>query len=262
MIGIIPAAGKGTRIGDFCEKYPKAILPYKGKPILIHNILRLFELGCDYVYVVVNYKESRIYAALDRFLYEDDRHRVIIVRQENLNGTANAIKAALMQAVVNPDIKMTEDRDEELIMIFGDLIIEDQAFVRLFKRKPVAERIDFVSGQKVPDYKRWVMLEIDKDGWVEKFINKPNERPATAIAWSGIIYLKSAMNLLFNIVNNIPNEHAIKNEFCISNILACYAKLMTLDIDIIDFGTLEDCVKVMDIGEAMAFTNNWSSKYM
>ena len=38
VLGVILAAGKGTRLLPFSERYPKPILPILGKPLLQHQI--------------------------------------------------------------------------------------------------------------------------------------------------------------------------------------------------------------------------------
>jgi len=60
MIGIIPAAGEGTRFKELGKQYSKTILPYKEKPILIHQIEWLEKHGCTDIRVVINHQEDTI----------------------------------------------------------------------------------------------------------------------------------------------------------------------------------------------------------
>jgi choline kinase len=69
-IGIIIAAGLGSRMGSFTEKLPKCMLPIAGRPLLHHTIDRLREFGCDQIVVVVGYKSEQI-AAPDCVLVEN-----------------------------------------------------------------------------------------------------------------------------------------------------------------------------------------------
>ena len=54
-LGVILAAGKGTRIQPFSERYPKPILPILGKPLLQHQIECLRELGVRRVIIVIGH---------------------------------------------------------------------------------------------------------------------------------------------------------------------------------------------------------------
>ena len=51
MLGVIPAAGKGTRFHELGKQYPKCILPYEEMPIIVHNIKRLIEAGCTEIVI-------------------------------------------------------------------------------------------------------------------------------------------------------------------------------------------------------------------
>ena len=256
MIGVIPAAGKGTRIGNFCERYPKAIIPFKGKPIIIYNIESLLFAGCKKVVIVVNYRSSYIRAAVKHFLSKEKASKCEFVYQEKLNGTAMAVKIALLNTV-NKD-HLHEYRDQEVLMIFGDLIFSGHSFINdYFKKKLYGERHNFVSGQVVQDYERWVMIKANPMYFVESYINKPKERPDTNIAWSGIFYVRSAMDLLFDMINYMPTDSFLKKEMCISDILKMGGKTKVLFPSILDFGTYEDCVKLIDIEEAISFTEEW-----
>ena len=73
MIGIIPAAGKGTRFKELGKLYSKTILPYKGKPLLIHQIEYMEEHGVSDIRVVLGHQAEeteRILKNKRRFVYE------------------------------------------------------------------------------------------------------------------------------------------------------------------------------------------------
>ena len=60
MLGIIPAAGKGTRFHELGRQYPKCILPYKELPIIVHNIKSLLEAGCSEIIVGASHHIDKI----------------------------------------------------------------------------------------------------------------------------------------------------------------------------------------------------------
>jgi choline kinase len=62
-VGIIIAAGLGSRMGALTDDRPKCMLPVAGRPLLHHTIDRLRDVGCNKIVVVVGYKSDRILAA-------------------------------------------------------------------------------------------------------------------------------------------------------------------------------------------------------
>ena len=55
MVGVILAAGRGSRIQPFSSRYPKPILPVCNKPILEHQIAHMVALGIREVIIVVGH---------------------------------------------------------------------------------------------------------------------------------------------------------------------------------------------------------------
>lgn len=233
MLGIIPAAGKGTRIGEFCEHYPKVLFPYKDEPILFHNINWLIASGCDKIVVVVNYKKEFIKEALTRYALRYTSNywstSFCIITQEELNGTAYSVALALRDLTAIT----------EVLMVFGDLIP-----TRLLTWGEL--QYNFVSIEEVKDYKRWVMIDIDeedaKQRFVKKFITKPQERPYTRWSWSGIFYVTRSDYLVSAIQRARFEQEDPKKELCISKALA-FMPFSVRETPIINFGTHEDCLE-------------------
>ncbi len=61
MIGLILAAGRGSRLGDKTDDLPKSLLPLHGdKTILDYNILMLKSLDVDEIIIVTGYNSNKI----------------------------------------------------------------------------------------------------------------------------------------------------------------------------------------------------------
>ncbi|MBI2108824.1 MAG: phosphocholine cytidylyltransferase family protein [Parcubacteria group bacterium] len=60
MRAIICAAGRGKRIANLTEKYPKALLPLGDKRVIEHILLSLFENGIKKVTVVLGYEAETV----------------------------------------------------------------------------------------------------------------------------------------------------------------------------------------------------------
>jgi len=99
MIGIIPAAGAGTRIRNQC----KALFKVNGKPIIEHILQNFLELGIKKVYIIQHGETIR------KAIGDDYLGLALIYTQQNeQKGLANAISIA----------KVAED----VCIILGDII--------------------------------------------------------------------------------------------------------------------------------------------
>ncbi|MCZ6821124.1 MAG: sugar phosphate nucleotidyltransferase, partial [Calditrichaeota bacterium] len=64
MIGVILAAGKGTRIYPFSEKLPKPILPVGNRPLLQHQVEIMKKYGISEIIIVIGHLGYTIVDAL------------------------------------------------------------------------------------------------------------------------------------------------------------------------------------------------------
>lgn len=220
MIGIIPAAGQGVRFKELGKHYNKTTLPYKEKPILIHQIEWLESCGCDDIIVVVNHQASTIRDILQMY-----GKKVTITIQANRNGLSGAVYAALD----------TVSKDTSVMVLLGDLVVNSQI-------SPESYDTNFISVQQVTDYNRWCM--VSKVGTTIQFYDKPTERPPTDLAVSGVYFIRSS-DMLHELlhVQLTDESKKIAGEFQISSVLQQIADtevMNTIVLDIVDFGTLEE----------------------
>ena len=66
---MILAAGFGTRLKPFTETHPKALIPYHGKPMILHQIERLKKAGVEEIVVNAHHFSEQIidYFSNNRF---------------------------------------------------------------------------------------------------------------------------------------------------------------------------------------------------
>jgi len=60
MYGVVPAAGKGTRLRPLTDDTPKGMIPVDDQPLLNHVFDRLLATGVDELVVVVGYELGAI----------------------------------------------------------------------------------------------------------------------------------------------------------------------------------------------------------
>jgi glucose-1-phosphate thymidylyltransferase len=66
LVGVILAAGRGTRMFPFSERWPKPVLPILGKPLLQHQIELMISIGIRKIYVVIGYLGYEIVRTLEK----------------------------------------------------------------------------------------------------------------------------------------------------------------------------------------------------
>lgn len=55
FVGVILAAGRGTRMFPFTTRWPKPILPVMGKPLVQHQLEMMKSVGIRRVFIVIGY---------------------------------------------------------------------------------------------------------------------------------------------------------------------------------------------------------------
>ncbi|MDZ7784578.1 MAG: nucleotidyltransferase family protein [Halioglobus sp.] len=100
------AAGKGSRMTVFSEQFPKPMLPVGNKPLLVHQIELLRDIGIRDIVVLIGYKGFEIV----RVLGDGSRFgvRLTYVEQNEALGIAHAV-GQLESAVCKPFILFLGD---------------------------------------------------------------------------------------------------------------------------------------------------------
>jgi len=211
MIGILPCAGKGTRFFELGKEYPKCILPYREKPLLIYNIQWLKEQGCDEVYVVASHQELKIKQVLE--IYNQDATLIKPITEEGLS-------ASVLSA-------LEKTKGQSALILLGDMMVKGTV--------PSCSD-NWVSTKKVKDWSRWCML--DKEEGL--FIEKPSSKPSTDVALTGIYFIKEADSLRAAIDKQLEEKLKTQDEYALSTALQLMnQKFLSHEIETIDFGSVE-----------------------
>ncbi|MEO5336321.1 MAG: NTP transferase domain-containing protein [Magnetospirillum sp. WYHS-4] len=91
LVGLIPAAGRGTRMGSPFEGLPKPLVEIEGRPLLAHALETLVGLGVAEIVVVTGHEARLVERALAAMACAVP---VRTVRQSPLLGLAHAIAVA------------------------------------------------------------------------------------------------------------------------------------------------------------------------
>jgi dTDP-glucose pyrophosphorylase len=230
MICLIPAAGGGVRFKELGRQYPKAILPYKGRPILVCNIEKLLkETSVDEVVITVGHQAEKIRNCVTSFFRDEvATGRITFAEYEPINGLDGpgvSIACGLRAAVSDVD---------DVLIVLGDLLIESELNLDNWD--------SFVSVQEVPDWQRWCLVE-SESGVASQLFDKPTLKPPTQVALTGVYRFNNGALLAKLVEQSLLSPTSSTREAEISAFLGPYlASIPTrvrFDIAIRDFGTLE-----------------------
>ena len=161
---IIPAAGRGKRMLSVTDNFPKAMIPYKGKPIIGHQIDWLIKNGYNNLFIVTSYRKEKIIDYVSR----EYSHLINLnfVEQENLNGLSSAILDAL-----NSFDNSTMNSEQFLVLLSDVLPLEDL--------DDTYDNYICTSVIEDDDISRWCLVSTDDDGNIVEFYDKPEYKMLT-----------------------------------------------------------------------------------
>jgi dTDP-glucose pyrophosphorylase len=197
LLGVILAAGKGTRLQPFSERYPKPILPILGKPLLQYQIECLRELGVDRIIMVIGHLGFEIVRALG-----DGRNlgvHIEYVDQGRTLGIAHAVSS--LEPLV----------DRPFMLFLGDIFFvhEDLArMVAMLGQDDVRGVLAVKDESSIEAVRRNYVVREDEDGFVERVIEKP-QHPASRLKGCGL-YLFDPV--FFDAVRRTPRT-AMRDEY-------------------------------------------------
>lgn len=163
MEGVVPAAGRGTRLRLRTDDRPKALVDVGGRPLLAHVLETLAPHVTGYV-VVVGYRGAQI---RDRFGADFDGRPITYVEQAEPKGLADAVLQA--EPVV----------DADFLQLNGDNVLRGN-IDGLVDAHRAAEAdatllVDRVSRERA---RRGGVLDVDDDGRLAGLVEKPDDPPS------------------------------------------------------------------------------------
>ncbi|MBL8753002.1 MAG: NTP transferase domain-containing protein [Planctomycetes bacterium] len=201
LMGVILAAGKGTRMRPFSEHWPKPILPVLGKPLMAYQLEMMQKLGIRDVVVVIGHLGHEVVRALG----DGSKWGVNIkyVEQEEMLGIAHAV-SRLESHVTRP-----------FFLFLGDIFFVTENLGSMLDRFQKGKLGGVLACKREPNLeaiKRNFVVLTDANGVVHRVIEKPRH-PRTDLKGCGIYLFDQAF---FDAVRRTPRT-AMRNEYEITD---------------------------------------------
>ncbi len=173
MIGVIVAAGKGTRLLPLTEKVPKPMIDVGGKPILWHIIELLKKHGIKDIVITTHHLASCIHEYFRDGT--DSGVNILYTVEKELVGAAGGVKS------------LENFLEGTFVVIYGDNMTNADlsAMAKLHRKKGAAATIGVYMETNNPQSKG--IIETDGNGRIVSFEEKP-KKPRSNLA-SGAVYI-------------------------------------------------------------------------
>jgi mannose-1-phosphate guanylyltransferase len=173
-------------MGEITRRTPKCLLPVLGRPLLGHWLDRLAEAGVSAVLVNTHHLADQVREFLAS---ADPPLEVAVSHEEVLLGSGGTL--AMNRGFV--------PRGESFLVAYADnaSTVDLRGFAALHRPDCAATLGVF----RVPDPRNRGVVELDADGWVVDFVEKPRA-PRSDLAWAGL--LVGGDTLLDAIPESIP----------------------------------------------------------
>ncbi len=201
LIGVILAAGKGTRAAPLNSYFLKPLLPVGNQPIIAHQLRELARIGVREVIVVVGYRKEQLVAFLER----TDHYGLNIrcVEQVERQGIAHAVLA------LEPQL------DRAFILFLGDIFLLTNnlgSMVNAFWERGHGAAMAARWETNAEQLARNFLVSADSQGNVSRVIEKPRGY-AEGLKGCGVYIFDEA---IFDAIRRTPRS-ALRNEYEITD---------------------------------------------
>lgn len=204
---IIPVAGEGSKLRPHTHTQPKALVPVAGKPIIAHIVDFMLEGGIDKFVFVIGYMGHLI----KEYLLEKYKHFPISIQfvvQEPREGSAHALRCA----------KPCFEHDKTILIALGDTILNLD--LKSFLTLPYSA----VGVQKVSNPSQFGIVELNKEGFAKKFVEKP-KIPKSNLALVGIYKIQNIPLFIQSLDFLIEKDVTTNHEYHLTDALHQMVKL-------------------------------------
>ena len=216
--GIVLAGGSGTRLHPVTKGVSKQLIPVYDKPMIYYPISTLMLAGIREILVISTPDDIASYKRLLR----DGRHfgcELSFAEQKKPRGLAEAF-------VIGEDFI----DQQRVALVLGDNLFHGGGFSAVLKKAVSRKSGGQVFGIRVADASRYGVVEINDDGKVLSFEEKP-ENPKSDLAVVGLYFFdKNVAEIAKNV------EPSARGELEIVDVIKGYLKEDQLTVEILPRG--------------------------
>jgi len=218
---IIPLAGFGTRLRPHTYTKPKPLINVAGKAVLGHILDKFAGLDVEEFIIVHGHLGEQIQEYMDK---QYPQYRAQYVEQKELIGQADAI------------LRCRPFVDGPVLIVFVDTLFEANLSGLA---NETADAVAFV--KEVDDPRRFGVAVLDPDGYVTRFVEKP-ESLDNKLVVIGMYYIKDSNSLMQACQELMDRDIQTKGEYFLADALTLMLesgkKFRTQTVDV-----WEDCGK-------------------
>lgn len=206
FMGVVLAAGKGTRMRPFSEHWPKPILPVLGRPLMSYQLEMMAGLGIRRVVVVIGHLGHEVVRALGDG--SEWGVEISYVEQEETLGIAHAVSR------LEPHV------DRAFFLFLGDIFFRTENLGSMVERFRAGKLGGVLACKREPDLeamKRNFAVLTDANNVVQRVVEKPRH-PRTDLKGCGIYLFDQTF---FDSVRRTPRT-AMRDEYEITDSIQIY----------------------------------------
>ena len=181
MDGLILAAGYATRLRPLTDDFPKHLLTVGGRPMVDWILDKLHEAHVDDVHLVTN---ARFADMFDEWAEGKD----VIVHDDGTTSNDDRLGAI-------GDIRYVQERaglDDDLLVVAGDNLFDYSLadLVAFWEAHEGASALAVHDVGSVDLARKYGIVDVDGDGRIVGFVEKPEEPPSTLAATATYLYTR------------------------------------------------------------------------
>ena len=203
---IILAAGYATRLYPLTLSQPKPLLPVAGKPMIEHVLDNIRTIrSIDHAYVVTNAKFAEHFENWARSYSSRELHFGFTIVNDGSTDDSNKLGAIGDLHLVLSEYQI----DDDIIIVGGDnLFSDDLAEFGEFCRKKNAPVLALYDVGDLEEIKKYNAIEIDEQGRIVYFEEKPAQPKSTLTGIALYFYPKSTLPLIHQYIaeGNNPDQ--------------------------------------------------------
>lgn len=187
MDALILAAGYATRLRPLTDDVPKQLLPVGGRPLVDWILDKIREAGIDGVHLVTNARFAAQFHA-----WADGRG--VHVHDDGTVSNDDRLGAI-------GDIRFVRERaelDDDLLVVAGDNLFDASLadYVAFWRGKGGASALAVHDVGSLELARMYGIVDVDADGRVVGFVEKPAQPPSTLAATATYLYTRAHARLI------------------------------------------------------------------